>query len=366
MAEPLKNLYNETFFDTFGNVLSKAIKGFDKKAFTKQVFNKEWSGLELKQRMRHVSTVLHNFLDADFAKASRQLIDITDMLLNGKEGKLDFLHMFLPDYVELYGIDDYDNSIKAFEKITQHSSAEFAIRPFIIKYPQTMKQMLAWSKHQNPYVRRLSSEGCRPRLPWAMALPEFKKDPAPVLPILENLKQDEAETVRRSVANNLNDIAKDNPKAVMEIVKLWQGTSKNTDWIIKHGSRTLLKQGNLDALDTFGLQQKIKVEVKDIAVSPNKIKIGDTATLSFSIILKEKKSTKLRVEYGVYYVKANGSTNRKLFKITENTYTPNKKVDFNRILRFHDMTTRKHYPGQHKITVVINGKEYGETSLKLS
>jgi 3-methyladenine DNA glycosylase AlkC len=366
MAEPLKNLYNETFFDTFGDVLIKAIKGFDKKAFTKQIFNKEWSSLELKQRMRHVSTVLHNFLDADFAKASKQLINITDILLDGKEGKLDFLHMFLPDYVELYGINDYDNSIKAFEKITQHSSAEFAIRPFIVKYPKTMEQMLAWSKHKNPYVRRLSSEGCRPRLPWAMALPEFKKDPAPILPILENLKQDDAETVRKSVANNLNDIAKDKPEIVMETVKRWQGISKNTDWIIKHGSRTLLKQGNLDALDTFGLQQKVKVEVKDITVSPNKIKIGDTATLSFSITLKEKKATKLRVEYGVYYVKANGSTSRKLFKITENTYTPDKKVDFNRTLRFHDMTTRKHYPGQHKITVVINGKEYGETSLKLS
>lgn len=366
MAEPLKNLYNKTFFDAFGDVLKKALKNFDKQAFAKQIFSDEWDSMELKQRMRHVSTTLHNFLDKDFAKASKQLITITDVLLNSEEGKLDFLHMFLPDYVELYGIDDYDNSIKAFEKITQYASAEFAIRPFIVKYPKTMKQMLKWSEHKNPYVRRLSSEGCRPRLPWAMALPEFKKDPAPILPILENLKQDQAETVRKSVANNLNDIAKDNPEIVMEIVKRWQGTSKQTDWIIKHGSRTLLKQGNLDALDIFGLQQKVKVEVKNVKVAPNKIKIGESTLLNFSIVSKEKNPIKLRVEYGVYYVKANASTSRKLFKITENTYEPNKGVAFSRTLRFHDLTTRKHYQGKHKVTILINGKELAETNLILN
>lgn len=366
MAEPLKNQYSKAFFDSFSNTLSQALKNFDKDAFTKQIFSKEWDSYELKQRMRHVSTVLHNFLDNDFAKASKQLITITDILLDDKEGQHDFLHMFLSDYVELYGIDDYDNSIKALERITRYSSAEFAIRPFIVKYPKTMQQMLAWSKHPNPYVRRLSTEGCRPRLPWAMALPEFKKDPTPVLPILENLKQDEAETVRKSVANNLNDIAKDNPEIVMGIVKRWQGKHKNTDWVIKHGSRTLLKQGNLEALDTFGLQQKVKVEVNNINVSPNNIKIGDSTTLNFSITLKEKKETKLRVEYGVYYVKANGSTSRKLFKITENTYKPNEAIEFNRTLRFNDLTTRKHYRGEHKITIVINGKEYERATLQLN
>lgn len=366
MPEPLKNLYNEAFFEDFSNTLVKTIKSFDKKTFTKQVFSAEWDGYELKQRMRHVSVVLHNFLDADFTKASKQLHAVTDTLLGEKEGQLDFLHMFLPDYVELYGIDDYDNSMQVLEKVTQFASAEFAIRPFIVKYPKTMQQMMVWSKHANPYVRRLSTEGCRPRLPWAMALPEFKKNPSPVLPILENLKQDEVETVRRSVANNLNDIAKDNPEVVMEIVKRWQGKHKNTDWVIKHGSRTLLKQGNVAALGTFGIQQNVKVEVSDIKVSPKKIKIGDSAALDFSINLKEKKETKLRIEYGVYYVKANGSANRKLFKITENTYKPNERVSFNRTLRFHDMSTRKHYSGEHRITIVVNGKEYGETVLQLN
>lgn len=365
MPEPLKNLYSPAFFDTLSVSLSKTIKGFDKKEFINQIFDAEWQNRELKQRMRHIAVVLHNFLPRDFKKAADSLISLTDVMLNGKEGQLDFLHMFLPDYVELYGINDYENSMRALEKITQFASAEFAIRPFIVKYPQTMLQMLAWSKHPNPFVRRLSSEGCRPRLPWAMALPVLKNDPTPILPILENLKQDEAETVRRSVANNLNDIAKDNAPIVMEIVKRWQGQHKNTDWIIKHGSRTLLKQGHNEALDAFGLKNGVKVEVKNLKILPQKIKMGDAATLTFSVELKEKKAEKLRIEYGIYYVKANGTANRKLFKITENNYEPNKPVNFSRTLRFHDLTTRKHYAGTHKITVVVNGQEYAETALEL-
>lgn len=365
MPEPLKNYYSPAFFDTLTNRLSKAIKGFDKPLFISKIFFAGWDALELKQRMRHTAVVLHDFLPHDFKKAADSLIKITDVLLDGREGAMDFLHMFLPDYVELYGIDDYENSMRAFEKITCYASAEFAIRPFIVKYPQTMQQMLAWSKHPNPYVRRLSSEGCRPRLPWAMALHALKKDPSQILPILENLKTDPAETVRRSVANNLNDIAKDNPDVVMEIVKRWQGSHANTDWIIKHGSRTLLKKGHNDALDAFGLKRGIKAQVDKLTVAPAKLKIGDKATLDFLITLKEKQAEKLRVEYGVYYVKANGTANRKLFKITENNYDPAKAVSFSRTLRFHDMTTRKHYSGIHKITIVINGQEYAETALEL-
>lgn len=365
MPEPLKNYYNESFFDTLAARLAKVIKGFDKKEFNKKIFSDSWKNLELKQRMRHIATVLHHFLPKDFAKAADILINYVDLVLDGREGQMDFLHMFLPDYVELYGIHDYENSMRAFERITQFSSAEFAIRPFIIKYPQAMKQMLAWTKHPNPYVRRLSSEGARPRLPWAMALPALKKDPSPLLPILENLKTDPAETVRRSVANNLNDIAKDNPQLVMDIVERWQGTHPNTDWIIKHGSRTLLKKGHHDALDAFGLKRDLKITTGNVAVSPGKLKIGQSASLAFDVTLKDKAPQKLRVEYGVYYVKANGAANRKVFKITENTYAPGKPVSFARKLRFDDMTTRKHYTGHHKISIIINGKELGETSVEL-
>ena len=174
---------------------------------------------------------------------------------------------------------------KAIERITQFTSCEFAVRPFIIKYPkEMMKQMLVWSKHEHWGVRRLSSEGCRPRLPWAMALPNLKENPAPIIPILENLKNDISRFVRLSVANNLNDIAKDNPETVISLVKKWQGKSENVNWVIKHGSRTLLKQGNADVMEIFGFDTTKDITVKDFKISTPKVKIGDSLEFGFKLI----------------------------------------------------------------------------------
>ena len=162
--------------------------------------------------------------------------------------------MVFLDFVEVFGLDDYEASIPALEYFTQYMSAEFAVRPFIVKYPkQMLAQMLVWSKHTNPDVRRLSSEGSRPRLPWGIALPALKKDPAPVLPILEELKLDPSESVRRSVANNLNDIAKDHPEVTLQVLHSWQALDREEiAAITRHALRTLLKDGHPQALELLG------------------------------------------------------------------------------------------------------------------
>ena len=212
----------------------------------------EWEGRELKQRCMHITTVLRKFLPADYKEAIAKLLELLDhvkstrpdfsVIDDTKFGLMLEYGVILNNYVEQYGLDDYETSVKAIEKITQFTSCEFVTHPFIIKYPdEMMKQMLVWSKHGHWGVRRLASEGCRPRLPWAMALPNLKENPAPIIPILENLKNDPARFVRLSVANNLNDIAKDNPEIVIDLAKKWKGESKEVDWIIKHGCRTLLK-----------------------------------------------------------------------------------------------------------------------------
>src|SRR5688572_14204950 len=143
--------------------------------------------------------------------------------------------------------------------------------------------MLKWSKHARRHVRRLSSEGCRSRLPWAMAIPALKKDPSPILPILENLKNDESLFVRKSVANNLNDIAKDHPQVVLELVKKWKGNSEQTDWIIRHGCRTLLKKADQNVYALFGLNGKTNCEVNNLKLSKTKIKIGERLGFSFGL-----------------------------------------------------------------------------------
>jgi 3-methyladenine DNA glycosylase AlkC len=274
--------------------------------------------------------------------------------------------MFLGNFVELYGLDDYETSVNAIEEITQFTSCEGAVRPFIIKYPnEMMEQMLVWSKHKNRWVRRLSSEGCRPRLPWTMALPKLKENPAPIIPILENLKNDPSETVRKSVANNLNDIAKDNPETVIDLVKKWQGISKNTDWIIKHGSRTLLKQGNTKTMETFGFDTVKNISIQDFQISTPKVKIGKSLEFCFKLLNKNKEKTQIRLEYGLYYQKANGTLSKKVYKISEKEYPENSIAQITRKQSFRVVTTRKFHLGLHQVAMIINGKEFEKYDFEL-
>jgi len=205
-------------------------------------------------------------------------------------------------------------------------------------------------------VRRLSSEGCRPRLPWAMGLPDFKKDPSPILPILENLKADPSEYVRRSVANNLNDIGKDHPEIALQIARAWKGKSPETDWIIKHGCRTLLKRGHETALNLNGFDPKAKASVKEVTHSA-KVAIGDRLDFGFTFLSQEKKSTRFRLEYAVDYQTRSGKVSRKIFKLTENTFEPFEPIQILRKQSFKDLTTRKHFKGRHYLRIFANGRE---------
>ena len=288
MAEPFKNMYNKQFFDLFTKDLRLVIDDFDAHGFVSQIMDDEWEGRELKQRWIHITSILKKFLPADYKEAIAKILELLDhvkstrpdfsVIDDTKFGLMLEYGVILNNYVEQYGLDDYETSVKAIEKITQFTSCEFVTHPFIIKYPdEMMKQMLVWSKHEHWGVRRLSSEGCRPRLPWAMALPNLKKDPTPIIPILENLKNDPARFVRLSVANNLNDIAKDNPEIVIDLAKKWKGESKEVDWIIKHGCRTLLKQGIPEVMELFGFDSiRNNISVEDFQISSLKVKVGDS------------------------------------------------------------------------------------------
>lgn len=214
--------------------------------------------------MRHITTALFGFLPADYRTALDVLRRAAPLLTN-----YGFVRMICPDFVKAHGLDDWEASIPALEEFTQQVSAEFAIRPFIVRYPdRTMAKMLEWAQHENPGVRRLASEGCRPRLPWAMALPALKADPSPILPILEQLKDDESESVRRSVANNLNDISKDNPDVVIEVLRRWQThDGGEIQWITNHALRTLLKKGRAEAFELLGYPSDPAIAVRNLPSS---------------------------------------------------------------------------------------------------
>ena len=317
MAEKLKEMFfTKDSINKFSVSLGKFHKAFDKDKFLKLVYTKEWKALELKQKMRHVSIALKEVLPGDFKEAC-------NILKKSAPEIKGFEAMSLPDYVELFGLDDPETSLNTLYEFTKYSSSEFAIRPFIIRDPEkVMKKMAEWSKDPNTNVRRFSSEGCRPRLPWAMALPEFKKDPALIIPILKNLKDDKSEFVRRSVANNLNDISKDNPDKMIDLCYKWFGESERTDWIIKHACRTLLKAGDKRAMKLFGYGETKNIHINNLHFDKSEITIGDYLHFLFDLDLKEKNSVKIRIEYRVDFKKANGKLSGKVFKITENNFKP--------------------------------------------
>ena len=348
MPEPLKNSYNRHYIERLANSIKEYCPEFDCELFISRVLDPEWEEKELKARMRHISSTMHECLLLPFDQAMEVLLK-AGQEFGGFEG------MFFPDYVEQFGVNDWDLSVIALDTLTQYSSSEFAVRPMVIREPSRMMEvMLGWTSHKNEHVRRLASEGCRPRLPWAMALPEFKRDPQLILPVLDKLKQDESLYVRRSVANNLNDIAKDNPRVVLDWCKGNIGRHPDTDWIVKHGCRTLLKQANSEAMALFGYADSESVLVENLIIENKKLVIGDDLRFSFTVLTGRDALAKLRIEYIVDYVKANGRLAPKVFKSSESDYGQ-REISFERKHAFRQMSTRKHYPGTHHLSIRVNG-----------
>lgn len=358
MAEPLKNCYNSTFFERLRDAFSDVYPDFEFEGFLTMVFDETWQNRELKERMHHIADAMKFFLPVDPGISIPLVVNLSDHLAQNNP-VLSFAYMFLPDFVERSGLEDFEISIKAMEKITQFTSCEFAVRPFILKYgKRMMDQMQAWSKHRHPHVRRLASEGCRPRLPWAMSLDFLKKDPSPVFPILENLKVDPSEFVRKSVANHINDISRDHPRLVIDLVKKWKGKSNETDWILKHGSRTLLKAGNAEILPLFQLQYNPEIKIDHFEILTPMVDAGKDLHFRFTLRNNAASPKKIRVEYFIYHLLSNGNYSRKIFKITEKDFNKTSETEIVRKHSFRPITTRKYYPGVQKISIVINGQEF--------
>lgn len=353
-----KDVYTREFYEGFSSALKEIAPRFNRIAFMDEVLSGGFDQMEYKQRMRHTTLILNKNFPYAFSEAAALLTQFTKSLIDKGHDINWVAYMFLPDYIELFGIDDLDISAKAFEEITQFVSCEFAVRPFILRYRDKMiDYMKQWSKHDNDMVRRLSSEGCRPRLPWAMALPFLKDNPTPIMPILENLREDPNKIVRRSVANNLNDIAKDNPDMVIEIARKWHGKCKHTDEIVKHACRTLLKKGNPEILQLYGLDYN-KIKTGNLKIYTKEINVGESVSFSFDVENLLPTEQVIRLEYGLYFQKANGTLSRKVFKISERVMKPSECLTITRKHSFKLITTMKFYPGEHAVSVIVNGKEF--------
>ncbi len=359
MPEKLKDiLFPQEKVEYFAQILKEEYPAFDSESFVNTVCDADWPNRELKEKMRHTTMSMHKFLPADFSESVKILQTIVPKVKG-------FEAIVLPDYVEVYGLQYPEISIPALGVLTTCGSSEFGIRPFLNRDVKgTMEYMYRWAESDDFRVRRFASEGCRPRLPWGMGIPALKKDPSPVLPVLEKLKDDPEEFVQKSVANNLNDISKDHPKLVLEICERWQGKSPRTDWIIKQACRTLLKQGNKRAMLLFGFANPEQMQIENLSFSDLTPNIGDEISFSFDLKLDTKKKQKVRLEYIVYYIKSSGKPSPKVFQMKEVELKPGIHA-IQKKHSFAEMSTRKHFPGDHKFEIVVNGEVKATQTIKL-
>ena len=358
----LKDMFNRDTIGTLANALASEHASFPKDEFINRVFDDNWEGLALKARVRQITLVLSQFLPADYDDC----LDILKRTLPHLSNQ-GFEKMVFPDFVEVFGQDELETSLDALEEITKHVSGEFAIRPLISRYQnQTLSRMLEWASHSDPGVRRLASEGCRPRLPWGLRLKNLVADPSPILPILEILKDDPREEIRRSVANNLNDISKDNPEIVIQILSRWQKPGDiDRSRLIKHALRTLLKGGHPKALGLLGYSHTPQLEVENITVSPSQIQFGESVEFSFEIKSTAETEQDLIIDYLVHFMRANEKQSAKVFKLSQKTLWPREIIKITKNHSFQPISTRKYYPGIQSFQPQINGKLFGKVDLQL-
>jgi len=334
-------------------------KGFKTKTFLDLGID-DLESLSLMQRLRRMTESLHAALPGDF----RSSVKVLRLLAPRVDHN--FVSLVLPDYVALYGLNDFTYSMDALKFFTIYGSSEFAVRPFIRKdLIQSLVIMEEWSRDEHEAVRRLASEGCRPRLPWSFKLEALVLDPSPAWPILNNLKKDPSLYVRKSVANHLNDITKDHPRWVLDRLKQWPLENTYTQWIVKHALRTLIKKGDRAALSFIGAGSTPRVMLDQLSMTPKRVKLGQRIALTFRLQSTSPKPQKLVVDYSVHYVKKSGATSAKVFKLKELTLQPGESIHFTRGQHIRDFTTRTHYSGIHIVEVMINGKQLGKTSFEL-
>lgn len=358
-APALKDWFDEARFRRTGEEMRKVLPAFKQKAYLAQAL----PGLEelsLMQRLRRMTESLHAGLPGSYRQSLDALRELAPRIDHN------FVTLVLPDYVGLYGLEDFEASMAALKDFTVYGSSEFAVREFLKRdLTRTLKVMKKWSGDEHEAVRRLASEGSRPRLPWSFRLEELVKDPSATLPILENLKADSSLYVRKSVANHLNDIAKDHPEWMMDRLSGWPLGETHTAWIAKRALRTLIKQGDSRALGLVGAGEAPEVEVQSFTLNPKKLELGQHLTLELRFKSAATRSQRLVVDYVIHYVKKSSGTAEKVFKWKELELTPGEAVTLTRRQQIKDFTTRVHYAGKHVVEVAVNGQRLAKTAFVL-
>ncbi len=357
--EAFKDRIDQAAVTRFADQMAKAHRRFDRAGFVAAVCDDGFLKLELMDRIRSIAAKLRPFLPKDYAKAVGILVKAAR---NGSG-----FNWVMTGFVEKFGLDDFETSVAAMKELTKYGSSEFAIRPFMIRYTDRMMPILhEWATDDNEDVRRLAAEGSRPRGVWVAHIDAFKRDPRPVIKLLDKLRADPSKYVQKAVANNLNDISRDNPDtAVKTAVKWYKSDNSNTRWIVKHACRSLIKQGHPEVFPIFGFTSKPKLKIRDLSVTPRKVKIGSSLVFDFVIVSEARADQRLAIDYRVYFRIASGKLSPKVFKLSEKTLKASESITLSKKHAFKIATTRKLYPGSHAIEIIINGKAVGKVAFDL-
>lgn len=353
MAEALKHLIGPGTARDTADAVAGALSTFDRAAFLDDILP-VIDGLELMQRGQCIADALRRHLPDDF-EATAAILHAC-LPAPDRTGLSGWALLSFNQYVAAHGRDHLEAALGLLKALTPHFTAEFGIRPFIADDQEKALAIIAgWVNDPNHHVRRLASEGTRPRLPWAMRLPALVKDPKPLLPILEALIDDPEDYVRRSVANSLNDIAKDHPNLVADFVERHaQGASKDRLWLLKHASRTLIKKGHGKALANFGFAPLDDVTAK---LTMESELVGFPGELAFEVLLANtgKDMRTVLVDYVIHHQKRDGSLSPKVFKGKSLQLKPGESVTIAKRHAFRPITTRVYHPGGHRLEIMVNG-----------
>ena len=335
---------------TIADAGAAASPRFDRAAFLTAATD-GLDALSIMERVRHIADALHPALPADYEAALEVIAAMAPRLTHG------FQAVAVTEYVARYGLDDIDRSMDALARLTRFGTAEFAIRPFLAKdADRALAVMARWTGSDDEHVRRLASEGRRPRLPWAARVPALKADPTRAAHILEVLKADPAIYVRKSVANHLNDIAKDRPGWLLDRLADWPQDNPHTAWIVRHALRTLIKQGEPRALALIGVGHGAAVTVRKFAVAPSTVRLGERIAIAAEIASDSTVNQPLVVDYRVHYARAGGKNAAKVFKWKAFDLAGGDTASLRISQVIRDFSTRRHHPGRHDIDLIVNGQ----------
>ena len=369
MAAQLKLQFGTAVPREIARMIAAVHPDFDARSFLVRAL-RGYAPLTLTQRARQIAAALRHELPADYPVALRILMEsaVQPRRHRARHGMSSFLFMPHGYFIAEHGLDHFGPSMAAQHLLTRLFTAEFSIRPFLQRHPRRTLALLArWARDPDPRVRRLVSEGTRPRLPWAARLPEFQRDPAPVLALIERLKDDPDPAVRRSVANNLNDIGRDHPALLVSTARRWlRDASPERQRLVRHALRSLVKQGNAGALSALGFGRPSQASVSAVTVSPARPRIGGQVAVRFTLSGRSPRTERLAVDLVVHYMKANGRSAPRTFKLKTLQLGPEGRVELAKTLSLAQMTTRRHHPGPHRLQVLINGRpiDLGHFQLK--